>query len=187
MGNITRTYTPVTGDTILAAHLNTDLDTIYSEFNGSIENANIAAAAAIAISKTALGTFTSWAAYTPTVSGGTTAGAGTYVTQKGSWQQVGKMVNFTAVVNYSAHTGTGDLRLLLPATAGTFDAALRFIGSVRMANVNFAATVVGISCSIATGNDYLLIDYTFDDAVSTNAQIINESSQIYVSGFYLVD
>ena len=51
MATITRTYSPATGDTILAAHLNTDLDTIYNEFNGSINNANIDASAAIASSK----------------------------------------------------------------------------------------------------------------------------------------
>ena len=51
MATITRTYSPATGDTILAAHLNTDLDTIYNEFNGSINNANIDASAAIVSSK----------------------------------------------------------------------------------------------------------------------------------------
>lgn len=57
MATIARTYGPATanpvatGSTILAAHINTDLDTVYSDYNGNITNANIAAAAAIAASK----------------------------------------------------------------------------------------------------------------------------------------
>ena len=39
------------GNKVLAAEHNADLDTIYAEFNGNIENANIKAAAAIAYSK----------------------------------------------------------------------------------------------------------------------------------------
>ena len=60
MANITRTYNStsdvVTGATILAAHINTDVDKIYAEFNGSIDNSNIKASAAIAESKLSLPT-----------------------------------------------------------------------------------------------------------------------------------
>lgn len=50
MGLITRTYSVSASDEIIAAHWD-DLDTIYTEFNGNIDNANIKAAAAIAASK----------------------------------------------------------------------------------------------------------------------------------------
>lgn len=61
MATISRTYGATTanpvasGSTILANHINTDLDTIYSEFNGNISNDNISASAAIVTSKLSLG------------------------------------------------------------------------------------------------------------------------------------
>lgn len=57
MGTVNRTYTSsdvATGQTILADHINADLDTIYNEFNGNIDNDNIKSGAAIASAKLAL-------------------------------------------------------------------------------------------------------------------------------------
>lgn len=68
MGVITRPYSFVSGNTILAAENNSNETTIYNEFNGNIENANIKSTAAIEESKLSLvRTFTSkTAAYTLT-------------------------------------------------------------------------------------------------------------------------
>ena len=52
MGVITKPTTHVDGTIPTAAQFNGNFDTIYSEFNGSIENANIASDAAIAESST---------------------------------------------------------------------------------------------------------------------------------------
>jgi hypothetical protein len=49
--------------------------------------------------------------FTPVVFGGTSAGVGTYGTQSGSFVQVGDMVFISLYVDWSAHTGTGDLRI----------------------------------------------------------------------------
>ncbi len=51
MATITKTYEFVDATTAEAAEVNTNFDTIYNEFNGSIDNGNIKAAAAIAGSK----------------------------------------------------------------------------------------------------------------------------------------
>jgi len=51
MGVITKTYTFSTGATIVAAEHNSNFDTIYNAFNGSIDDANISATAAIADTK----------------------------------------------------------------------------------------------------------------------------------------
>ena len=53
MGTITKNNTFSTGATILAAEHNENYDTIYNEFNGSIDDANIKATANIASSKLA--------------------------------------------------------------------------------------------------------------------------------------
>lgn len=49
--------------------------------------------------------------FTPTISGSSSAGAGTYSVQQGRYTKVGNMVYVTAVMTWSAHTGTGNMRL----------------------------------------------------------------------------
>lgn len=58
MGTVTKPTTFADGTIPTAAQFNGDFDTIYSEFNGSITNANISASAAIAESKLAFNTST---------------------------------------------------------------------------------------------------------------------------------
>jgi hypothetical protein len=72
MGTITRTNTFVNGTTASATEVNTELDTVYNEFNGNIENANIKADAAIAGSKLNLAV--------PGAIGGTTPSTGAFTT-----------------------------------------------------------------------------------------------------------
>lgn len=63
-------------------------------------------------------------AFTPVVQGTSTAGAGTYGTQLGSAIKVGNIVHFQIVLDWSAHTGTGDLRISgLPYTAAATEPA----------------------------------------------------------------
>jgi hypothetical protein len=49
--------------------------------------------------------------FVPTVVGMTTTGTATYGTQLGRYIKIGQMVHFTFVVSYSAHTGTGNMRI----------------------------------------------------------------------------
>lgn len=185
MATITRTYAPATGDTILAAHLNTDLDTIYSEFNGNIENANIKAAAAIAISKTALGTYTAPTTYTPVISGGTLAGAGTYTTQLGYYTQIGKLVNFLAIVAITNHTGTGDYKLSLPVAVGTDKLLVANVAPSSLTIGGAGYYVFGLATSTET---YMLLKVSANNAAATTLQIESDTAHtIYVTGSYLVD
>lgn len=55
--------------------------------------------------------------YTPTIIGLTSAGAGTYSTQVGDWQRIGKLCIFRAYLVWTAHTGTGNIAVTLPFTA----------------------------------------------------------------------
>lgn len=49
--------------------------------------------------------------FTPFMYGTTTAGTGTYSRQVGTYTKIGKSVSFTLIITWSAHTGTGNLRL----------------------------------------------------------------------------
>lgn len=125
MANITRTYSSttdvVTGASILAAHINTDLDKVYSELNGALDNTNISASAAIDISKTALGTYTAPTTYSPTWTADSGAnpaiGDGTLT---GFYTRVGKVVFFLWDMTAGSTTTFGtaaNWRIGLPATA----------------------------------------------------------------------
>jgi hypothetical protein len=55
--------------------------------------------------------------FTPTIKGTTSAGTGTYTTQTGRYTKIGDRVLFDIVLSWSAHTGTGNMRIAgLPYT-----------------------------------------------------------------------
>lgn len=47
--------------------------------------------------------------FTPTITGATTAGTGTYTNQVGRYTRIGRAVHFTIYVTWTAHTGTGTM------------------------------------------------------------------------------
>lgn len=49
--------------------------------------------------------------FTPIIEGSTSAGTGTYTTRSGSYTQIGNIIYFQLEATWSAHTGTGDLRV----------------------------------------------------------------------------
>lgn len=49
--------------------------------------------------------------FTPTIEGSTSAGIGTYTSRSGSYTQIGNIVYFQLEVTWSAHTGTGNMRV----------------------------------------------------------------------------
>lgn len=58
--------------------------------------------------------------WTPTVSGSSTAGTGTYSTQVGTYTKIGRQVTINCWVAWSAHTGSGNLQITnLPFTSNS--------------------------------------------------------------------
>lgn len=49
--------------------------------------------------------------FVPTVYGVTTAGVGTYTNQLGNYSKIGNTVTFSIYLNWTAHTGTGYMRI----------------------------------------------------------------------------
>ena len=86
MGTIT-INTPSDGETIDAADVATPLNTIANEFNGGIDNDNIASGAGIDLSK--LANSTNWQDWTPDISAFGTLGNGSV---DGRYIQIGKTV-----------------------------------------------------------------------------------------------
>lgn len=63
--------------------------------------------------------YTNIAAWTPTITGASVAGTGTYTTQVGYYQVIGKMVHICANIVWTAHTGSGTMKLNLPVVSKT--------------------------------------------------------------------
>lgn len=58
--------------------------------------------------------------FTPTIVGTTTAGSGTYNAQLGRYTRIGRVVTFQLYVDWSAHTGTGNMEIEgLPFTSNS--------------------------------------------------------------------
>ncbi len=59
--------------------------------------------------------------WTPVIIGTTTAGTGTYTTQTGSYTKIGNQVTLHLTLTWTAHTGTGNMRISgLPFTVGSY-------------------------------------------------------------------
>ena len=75
--------------------------------------------------------------WTPTVDGSTTAGIATYNAQFASYTKVGNRVIFSAYIAWSAHTGTGNMRISgLPFT-------------IANSSTNYSAVAVYLDASTA--------------------------------------
>jgi hypothetical protein len=79
--------------------------------------------------------------WTPTIDGSTTAGVGTYSAQSGSYTKVGNRVLFSAYISWSAHTGTGNMRVNgLPFTAannaGNYNAVTIYMDAATALSAN---------------------------------------------------
>jgi len=86
--------------------------------------------------------------FTPTIDGTTTAGVGTYSVQTGSWTRLGNRVFFNAYLTWSAHTGTGNMRIgNLPFTSKNDNSAwcpatLAFLNNISTTASNIPMAAV---------------------------------------------
>ena len=80
--------------------------------------------------------------WTPTIIGATSAGTGTYSTQTGTYTKVGRLVSVQIVLTWTAHTGTGAMKVAgLPFTVSASVANPIAIAAYDM--VNPASTILG--------------------------------------------
>ena len=82
--------------------------------------------------------------YTPTVSGLTTAGVGTYVHQTGWVFRQGLMIDFFFDLRWTAHTGTGSLIVDMPYQCAEID-HFPFVGPIMAQNVVFTGYLSGVA------------------------------------------
>ena len=124
-------------------------------------------------------------AWTPVVTGSTSAGTGTYINQIGLYTKVGRVVHFQCWLQVSAHTGTGVTLINgLPFTSNASNAK-------GTANLNYFANLT-ISASntaglqVANGQTYLVLkEFPVGGGVAGSVAI-DPNMQINFSGSYTV-
>lgn len=122
--------------------------------------------------------------FVPTIYGTTAAGAGTYSDQTATYQRIGHRVYFSANLVWSAHTGTGNMRLGgLPYTSSNADA-----GATWPLNILYSSLTATAGKQVGGGipaNSTYGILYQMDPAGGAVATVpIDTAASLYVSGFY---
>lgn len=85
-------------------------------------------------------------AFTPTVSGASSAGSGTYTHQNGWVFRQGRIIDFWFDIRWSAHTGTGNLLVDLPYLV-TLNAQNPWVCAVAAQNLTFSGYLIGSAIS----------------------------------------
>lgn len=103
-------------------------------------------------SGSALNTYVGLTSFTPTIAGATVAGTATYVQQLGRYARIGNMVYVGVVLQWSATTGSGRMRINgLPYTADggiQYQSAAQFGGMTLTANyTNMSFQTLGSTTS----------------------------------------
>jgi len=121
--------------------------------------------------------------FTPVVEGTTTAGVGTYVSQVGRFTRIGNRVLFDIQVEWTAHTGTGNIRIAgLPFTSV---AGIRSISPVEAGNLTIPAgsTILG---RISPGTNFLSLNTVPSGGGPLSAVAMDTAANVYISGAYSV-
>jgi hypothetical protein len=121
--------------------------------------------------------------WTPIISGSTVAGTGTYTTQVGTYTKVGRLVTVTVGITWTAHTGTGGIRIPnLPfATANIANTEHMCVPEF----VNMTMPASTIPFALATANSTILFIYS--QAVGSGTLTLlamDTSASIYLSMTY---
>jgi hypothetical protein len=110
--------------------------------------------------------------WTPIIVGTTTAGTGTYSSQNGRYTKVGNMVTATSYVEWSAHTGTGAMRLGgLPFATLSATANLGGVAVGYNHNIALTANNVLTAYTLANSTECVVDQYPVGGGASTTVPI----------------
>ncbi len=121
--------------------------------------------------------------WVPRIEGSTTAGVGTYTTQTGKYTKLGNVVFFQCYVYWTAHTGTGWLRVYgLPYTALATTSAY---GTATVEASAVALTAGNIpSAIVIPNNSFVAINQTPVGGGTTVSAPIDAAGELIISGHY---
>jgi len=118
--------------------------------------------------------------FTPTISGVTTAGAGTYTAQNGRYVRVGDLVFFSIFLGWSAHSGSGALILNnvlpFPSAAGAIVAPFQ----VMAQNLTYTGSICAY---VSAGSSSINLRGQSSGAALATVSM-DTSGEIYITGCY---
>ena len=120
--------------------------------------------------------------WTPTVSGSTTAGAGTYTSQVGRYTKVGNRFIFSCYVVWTAHTGTGNLQLTNLPFASVNQTNVQPVFSIIADSLTFTNTL----CVVMAPNQVFAYIASFSSGAANASIAMDTAAGLYISGQYEV-
>jgi hypothetical protein len=123
--------------------------------------------------------------WTPTVSGGTTAGTGTYSAQNGRYTKIGNQVTVTAYVSWTAHTGTGGLNFTgLPFTVLNVSNVFYSVSFGLFRNVALTANNVATAYAVFNQTAINVEQYPVGGGNSTSVPIDTSAEIMYTLTYF---
>lgn len=129
--------------------------------------------------------YSEFVTWTPTISGATAAGVGTYTTQFGRYTRIGQLVFVTCQIVWTAHTGTGNMLLTaLPFTVRNV-ASYVPLASLNTINIDWPAGADGIVGQFTLNTTQMEFIVMRDNNTNLNIAI-DAAGTVNMSGFYVI-
>jgi hypothetical protein len=123
--------------------------------------------------------------FTPVIEGSTSAGSGTYTTQIGDYTVIGNLCFFNITLVWTAHTGTGDMRITgLPFTTETGNRLYPVAG--YYSNVTSPAGTIVVAAANPNSTRVDLFSNTVAGGAAANLNI-DAAGTLYLTGHYLMN
>jgi hypothetical protein len=153
--------------------------------NFSLTSDSITDPRVVAFSQLSVYEYGNLAAGTVTIEGTTSAGTGTYSVATGTYTRIGRLVFVQLTITWTAHTGTGDIRITgLPFTV--LNASNRLVGLNVIAS-NLAYTAGNYLVAGTESNTKSMLLYQVSAAAAFSGVPIDAAATLYISGTYQVD
>lgn len=138
-----------------------------------------------------------WTSYSPIVVGASSTGVGTYTSQYGRYQKIGRMVHFMIKIVQTGHTGTGQLAIQLPTQAIPASGQERLINALLVTgsaatypagNQLYGVLNTGVNISVGGVNYSAVRMYSTNNTVTTypgTGIVVPSGAAVYsLSGVY---
>ena len=120
--------------------------------------------------------------WTPTIIGSSSAGTGTYTLQEGHYTRIGRQVTVTCAITWTAHTGTGVIRVSgLPFTIKNDNVYAAF--AMEYNNLTVSANAIAIIVT-RPGQTYLQVDETVAGGATQTGVSMDTAASLWFSATY---
>ena len=124
--------------------------------------------------------------WTPTVTGDSNAGTTTYSTRHGYYTKIGRLVNITCIVNWSAMTGSGFMELKgIPYAIANLSGGQNYpVGAVLPSNINWTGGTMFVGLGFS-GSSAIALYGSSDNGGASRQNCVNESANFRLTMSYM--